>query len=252
MLFDFGLPMALANFLGMQIDVRTNAFWAEDHDKTLSVLRGLQLQGLARLGLSYDDYHSKTISSTNIINTLEATRELKAPVYLDWIGLETRKQVLECLHMNECELRYVGPPLKVGKASRLGHEHFSYVCTKDLCSVCRSETLLTIFPGGHASLHPCCWVNPALIRKIGGSGWIRELEHEIANSPMTNFLSKFGVRGLINRARQECPGLVKPYYSRHCEACYDLLGVLFPDEAQGLPWYLEELLPSMQRVGVFG
>jgi len=238
MLFDLEAPMLLANDLGMQIDIRTNTFWAKDYDKAYNILQVLQFRGVTRLGLSYDGYHAKTIPISNIINVLKASRESYLPVYLDWIGLETRKQVLECLQINEDELRYAGPPLKVGAATKLSDEHFCYAYTEDLCSECRSEMLLTIFPGGYASLHPCCWVNPALIRKIGTNGWMKELEHEMKNSPMANFLSGFGVRGLIDKAKKERPELVRPYYSRHCEACYDLLGPLFPEEVQELPEYL--------------
>jgi len=241
MLLDLEAPMLLANDLGMYIDIRTNAFWAKDYKTAFNTLQLLQFQGLARLGLSYDGYHAKAIPVDNIINILKASRETYLPVYLDWIGLHSRKQVLEYLCMNEDELRYVGPTLKIGAATKLSHKHFRYTYTKDLCSECRSEMLLTIFPGGYASLHPCCWVNPALIRKIGSNGWMKQLTEEMKDSPMVNFLSEFGVGGLIDRAQNECPQLVKPYYSRHCEACYDLLGPLFSEEVQELPEYLKDL-----------
>jgi len=240
LLLDLAAPMLLANDLGMQIDVRTNAFWAKDYDTACDTLQLLQFQGLQRLGLSYDRYHAKSIPPEYIMNALKASRELCIPVYLDWIGLGTRKQVLEYLCANECELRYVGPPLRVGAATKLSHQHFRYAYTNHLYSRCRSEMLLTIFPGGYASLHPCCWVNPALIRKIGSNGWMKQLTEEMKNSPMVNFLSEFGVRGLIEKAKQEHPELVKTYYSRHCEACYDLLGTLFSDEVQGLPRHIWE------------
>ena len=250
MLLDLSLPMALANHLGMQVDLRTNAFWAKDYGVAFQTLRSLQLQGVTRLGLSYDSYHAKAIPPDNIVNVLRASRELCVPVYLDWIGLHSRKQVLDYLQISEDELRYVGPPLKVGAATKLGNKYFSYTYANDLHSDCRSEMLLTIFPGGYVSLHPCCWVNPALIRKIDSNGWLKGLEEEMNSSPMVNFLKNYGVRGLIKKAREECPELVKPYYSRHCEACYDLLGTLFPDEVQELPWYLEELKSSKEMVKV--
>jgi hypothetical protein len=238
-LIDFDLPMAMARSYGMYVDIRTNASWARSYDEAYQELRRLQLQGLTRLGLSYDNYHAKVIPLSCMTNVLEAARKLCVPVYLDWIGLEARKQVLEFLCMQENELRYVGPPLKIGSATKLGHEHFRYLYTKDLMhnASCRSEMLLTIFPGGYASLCPCCWVNPALIRKLDG---VTQLVEVMESSPMLEFLQCKGVPGLIEKAREVHPEFVKPYYSRHCEACYDLLGVLFPGEVQELPQYIKD------------
>lgn len=244
-LLDLSAPMLLAKSFGLYIDVRTNAYWATDYNKAIQSLENFQQQGLDRLGLSYDKYHAETIPYQCVVNALEASRKLHLQVYLDWIGLETREQIQDYLHLAPEELRYVGPPLKKGRAAKLSEEHFVRLPIKSLekgmkCSEGLPYTL-TIFPGGYASLHPCCWVNTVLIRKIGTNGWIKGLEDEMKDSPMVTFLRDRGIPGLIEKAKSERPDLLKPYYSHPCEACYDLLGPLFPAETQELPYYLEEL-----------
>lgn len=45
---------------------------------------------------------------------------------------------------------------------------------------------------------------------------------------MTLPLADKGVRGLINKARDEKPELFCDFYSSPCEVCYDLLSEIFP------------------------
>lgn len=238
---DIYLPMLIAKQLNLHIDLRTNAHWAKSVEESYSVLQEYQERGLQQLGLSYDGYHKK-IPIKNINNAMEASRGLGIRTYLDWIGLETYDWVLEHLKLNKEELRTVIPPLRVGRAKGLEDKHFKYYTLEEIKESfsCNNDKdrLLTIFPGGYASLHSCCWVNPALIRKIGNNGWLKELDKEMKHSPMVNYLSKCGIRGLIERAEKELPQLVKPRYSYQYEACYDLLGALFPNEAKGIPEYM--------------
>lgn len=248
LLLDLRAPMDLADSLHMFIDIRTNAFWADDPSGALSVLQYLQFLGLSRLGLSYDSYHAKFIPPSHITNALAAARELYLPVYLDWVGLQSYEQVLAYLHLSEDELRYVGTPLKVGSAVQLGYEHFNYIPAEEVHLACEDDRLLTIFPGGYASLHPCCWVNPALLRRVGSNGWIKELDEEMAYSPAVAFLAEHGVEGLIERAQRERPDAVKSHYSHPCEACYDLLGLLFPAETIALPSHLTQGLKELSGV----
>ena len=237
------LPMTIAHHFGLHIDLRTNAHWAKSEEVACSVLQEYQDRGLQQLGLSYDNYHN-AIPVENIRNALQAARKLGIKTYLDWIGLESYEWVLEYLQIERCELRAVIPPLRIGRAKELSDEHFKYQSLdsfRDSPSCKDTNALLTIFPGGYASLHPCCWVNPALIRKIGNNGWLKKLDKEMKNSPMVNYISNYGIGGLIQKAEQEQPHLLKREYSYQCEACYDLLGKLFPEEVEEMPWYLKEL-----------
>lgn len=244
MLLNLEAPMLSANDLGMQIDIRTNAFWAKDYDKAFNILQYLQFLGLIRLGLSYDGYHAEAISPNCVMNALRAARELYLPVYLDWMGLHSRKQIITHLHLEPDELRYVGPPLRVGRATNLDDEHFRFIpidnLRKDVRCGSGMPNILTVFPGSYASLYPCCWIHPYLIRKTSDNGWIEQLESEMREDKAARFLCNYGISGLIAKAGDEHPELLKPHYSHQCEACYDLLGSLFPGETQELPQYLED------------
>jgi len=240
-------PMALAQSFGMYIDLRTNGFWAENRVKAQEILARLFSVGLQRLGLSFDRFHEKAISLNCIRSAIEAAKDIGLQIYLDWMGKETRDEVLEILGIGDDELRFAGAPLRIGRARHLPNECFDALpleeveCYSDFSDTCGQDgdaPLMTVFPGGYVSLHPCCWVHPRLIRKIkNGHGWLEELILDTVSDPAVNFLCDYGIGGLIGMAREEMPHLLKPYYSHQCEACFDLLGVLFPSENQ-LPDYL--------------
>ena len=243
------LPMTVASTLGLHVDLRTNAYWATSQMKAYEVLKGYKDRGLQQLGLSYDWYHCR-VPVEYIQNAIKASRELELRLYVDWIGKETHADVLEYMQLEESELRAVIPPLRVGKATLLSDSHFELYPREYYkgSASCKGEhKILTIFPGGYASLHPCCWVNPALIRKIGNNGWLNELDKEMENSQMVQYLYEQGVGGLIEKAEREQPQLLKTHYSYQCEACYDLLGALFPDEIQDVPEYIKELKEPKNR-----
>jgi len=255
-------PMALASKLGMYIDLRSNGYWAISYEKAYTILKLLQGIGLNRLGLSTDKYHncnhnqSKSKMSHTIRDATRASRALGIETYMDWIGNETREEVEEYLGVDgDSTLRMVGQPLKVGKARQLTNGAFARIPIEEVehCSEYSKSCgnsgdddnpLLTVFPGGYVSLHPCCWVNPSLIaKKPRGKDWIRELTVETVLNPAVDFLYNNGIGGLISKAREQYPNLLKEYYSHQCEACYDLLGVLFRNSNSNgrLPHYLEEL-----------
>ena len=239
---DIYLPMLVAQQLNLHIDLRTNAHWAKNEKVSYRILQEYQNMGLQQLGLSYDNYHS-AIPVNNIKNAIQASRKLGIKTYLDWIGLETYEFVLEQLQLNKEELRAVIPPLRVGRATGLSDNHFTDISIdmfRNSPSCKDSNKLLTIFPGGFAALHQCCWVNPSLIRKVGDNGWLKELDRDMKHSPMVKFLDSYGIRGLIEKAEREQPQLLKQCYSYQCEICYNLLGALFPEETQILPEYIKE------------
>lgn len=250
MVFSLDLirPMRLARKLEMYVDLRTNAYWARSYGETFGILEYLKAAGLQRLGLSYDFFHARAISVVNILNALRVSKELSLEVFLDWIGAESRTEVVKVLGVDFPVLRYVGTPIGAGRAAKLDKRHFSCIPIEYLekdpgySNHCNSETapLLTVFPGGYASYHPCCWVNPALIRKIQGDGWIKNLGREMRDSPMVQFLGEHGLGGLIKEGRKRCPELLRPVYGHQCEVCYDLLGTLYREEVETLPWFLEE------------
>lgn len=232
-------PMVLARDLGMYVDLRTNGFWAGDRDGTHGTMRRLRESGLQRLGLSFDKFHAKHIARACVTNAIEAAQNLGVEVYLDWIGNETRDEVARYLEIDEAVVRMVGPPVKVGRAKRLANGHFALIPIEEVehCSEysqsCGGNNgsdgsdgslLLTVFPRRHLSLHPCCWVNPALVRQQAANGdWLTRLVEDMAYDPVINFLSEHGIGGLIGLAREESPQLLKPYYSHQCEACFDIL-----------------------------
>jgi len=242
-------PMMLARSLGMFVDLRTNAYWARTEKSARQILGQFQICGVQRLGLSCDHYHAEYIGWQYAMNAIHAASELGIDLYLDWIGLEDEEQIRSYLNLNGTQLRTVYPPLKVGRATELDDNCFASIPLGELeknpmysmrCGTNGEAPLLTIFPGSYASFHQCCWVNPRLIHKTSGKNWIGSLVAKASDDEATSFLRDKGIGGLIEKARQEQPLLLKPYYSHQCEACYDLLGKLFPN-GEVLPQYLQEL-----------
>jgi len=246
MLYDLREPMTVAQKLEMYIDVRTNAYWAESYEIAYSILASMKDNGLKRLGLSFDNYHSQRLDINYFRNALQAARALSIDIYVDWIGLELRAEILEYLGTTPAELRYAGAPLRIGRATKLNKSCFISYPQDAFLSIdgCGKEDapFLTIYPGEYGAFHPCCWVNPALIREINtqDNDWLSTLQDDMETSPMVSFLRDYGIGGLIRKARQEKPELLKPYYSHQCEVCYDLLGELFPQEVQDMPQYIED------------
>lgn len=246
MLLDLSIPMAFANELGMYIDLRTNAFWARSYDEAYSTLEELKKKGLQRLGLSFDNYHANFIPMEYVINALQASRCLNIPLYIDWIGIESYEQVLRHLNVVPVELRYVGTPLRVGRATKLRDNHFKWLPVEAFMSNIgcgqNQYPFLTIYPGGYMTLHPCCWVNPALVKKVktNGNDWISTLSDKVKISPMVNFFRCYGLGGLIEKAKMEKPDILKSVYSHQCEVCFDLLPALFPEEVEEVPQYISD------------
>lgn len=230
-------PMELARDLGMYVDLRTNGYWAKDIDTTWAILNKLQVAGLHRVGLSHDNFHAVSIPPVCAANIIQASQNLGIETYLDWLGNETREDILSYLQIEEKTLRLVGPPLRVGRAIFLDGKHppcitleeimynseFSYSCGHSESS----HLLLTIMPEGYAMLHSCCWLHPILVMQRTDKDWLSNLVQEASRNPATIFLHDYGLQGLAQLAYRECPSLLKPYYSHQCELCFDLLGQFF-------------------------
>jgi len=245
--------MRKARGLGLYVDIRTNAAWAWSMSAARDVVHKMLDSGLGRLGFSYDDHHA-AIPLKSIHNAIAVARERAVPFYLDWMSVgKSVGQVSRILGIEPPdELRTVGSPLRVGRATSLGDENFAFVATEALRAhpaTCRdpSYPLVNVFPGGYVAFHPCCWVNPALLRHVNlcADGWMAKLVSDTASSPMSTFILTEGVTGLIKNAH---PSVLKGRYSHACEACYDLLGAQFPDEAIGtLPGYIRDFYGTAQH-----
>lgn len=236
---DLYEPLKLSRRLGLYTDLRTNAAWATSKTLAYDVLDYLSSCGLQRLGLSYDGYHAEYIPRGYVQNAIAAAQELGLQLYLDWIGFETAEYVAERLSVDQSVIRAVMPPARIGAAVDLADDYFASIPIEDVennlfysKSCGKGEAALaTVFPGGYASYHECCWVNPRLLFKMKGGDWIAALKVQSQSDPAVRFLADYGIGGLIRKARQECPGLLKPYYSHQCEVCYSLLAHLFLQKA---------------------
>ena len=228
-LSDIYKPMKLAQSLGMYIDLRTNGQLLNGN------LKKLKEHGLCRLGLSFDSFHN--VKKDIVLNAIKTAQDLGIEVYLDWVGSEPREFVKYYLDIDDTVLRMVGEPMRVGQAVILDSNHFcdipiDYVenCSEYSHSCGKTEEpLLTVFPDHYVSLHACCWVHPKLIfKQARGRKWIEQLTLDSTFDLASDFLYRKGIGGLIKKARKECPDKLKDTYSHQCEACYDLLGTLFP------------------------
>jgi len=224
--------MSFASSLGMFVDIRTNALWAETETKARDMFSRLQESGMRQIGLSYDTYHAEYICPEYIIRAIKIVEELGIAHYIDWIGLHTREQVCDYLQISDAQLRAVCHPIRIGRGKGLHKDDFRWIGIEELerykpgCMRSLEPHILVVFPDNRASLHQCCWVNPVLVKPISGSGWIYRLWEETAEGEAVRFLRDYGIGGLIKRAREEAPELLRPYYSDGCEVCYDLLPIV--------------------------
>ena len=250
-------PMTVAYSLGMYVDLRTNAKWAVSKKRAYEVLATLQMHGLQRLGLSYGLYQKDYVDLECIVNAAKAAEQLGIVVYIDWIG-ETKlmESALNEFGVDLSKVRMIGNAARLGRAVRLGDSHFDKISIEAIenesefshsCGGDGELPSLTILPGGYASFHQCCWINPRLIYKVqnsnGNGNWFNMFIKKANKDVATVFLRDYGIGGLIKKAKTEHPELLRSYYSHQCEACYDLLGVLFPRE-DVLPRFLQDLQPT--------
>lgn len=228
--------MSFAASLGMFVDVRTNAFWAETEDKASDMITRMQEYGMRQIGFSYDVYHAEYICLEYIVRAVKIVEQLGIAHYIDWIGLQTREHVCNYLQITDTELRAVCHPIKLGRAKGLHRDDFRWISIEELeqykpgCMRNLEPHILAVFPDKCASLHQCCWVNPALVKNISGNGWIYRLWEETAQDKAAQFLRDYGIGGLIRKAREEAPELLRPYYSDGCEVCYDLLPMVVSND----------------------
>jgi organic radical activating enzyme len=208
----------LAGKLGMYVDLRTNGFWAKNELSTRTFLAKMKSLGLCQIGLSFDNYH-RHIPLENIRLITELSKELELSCYVDWTGGETREQVLEFLEIDYSLLRYVGKPLRVGRAKELDQEHFencnltelrTWASETGLCNC--NEMLWVVMPGNLASYSPCCWVNPSLAKVVSNYDDVLNIKNIIDWQELADFAEK-----------QE---MTKNNYSHPCELCYEILPLL--------------------------
>lgn len=250
-IFPQDLFMAIneASELCKYISIRTNGFWAASDKIAERALFFLWCKSVYNLGVSYDAFHSGFVGLDCIKRILRISKELGLEVWLDWVGGETRQQVWEQLGDDMCLVRVVSRPVRIGRATLLTNgecslyplwdiefeSNFSYGCGNP-------DTLqLEVYPEGVVNLSSCCYANPRLLRRRGdGEVWIEKLAEEVENDPAIDFLFRYGVGGLIRKAREEMPALLQSYYTSDCEACHSLLGRLFPVKGMSVGDYIGE------------
>lgn len=226
-----------ANELGMSISLRTNGFWAVNDKITERILTFLWCNCMRNIGLSYDNFHSEFVNLENILRIIRIAEDVDVPVWLDWIGNESKGEIWQSLGEYMRVVRAVVPSVRVGRAMSLD-DGYNYLyplesvefefCLSFQCGK-PDELLLEVYPDGLVNLSGCCYANPRLLRERSkGEGWIEKLVDEVENDPAVDYLYRYGVGGLIRKAREEAPHLLEPFYTSDCEACQSLLGELFP------------------------
>lgn len=235
-------PMMLARSLGMYVDVRTNAYWARRPERADETLAILHTCGLQRLGLSFDAYHAQYVAESAIVNAARATASREVEMYLDYIGAEDYSHVAQRFGIQLEEVRAVMPPLKVGAATQLPDSDFRWVPAERIveeqynvnCNYAGREYFLSIFPGRLGAFYPCCWVNPRLLCHFNR---LADIIEQAGQDPAVQFLERYGIPGLLDKALVRWPGEVRSHYSSQCELCYQFLDKLAPRD-MSLPGFI--------------
>lgn len=235
---DLLVGIMTGSIKGMSVGVRTNCFWATSKRKAGAVLGLMKLANLSSIGASYDYYHSEFINYQRVKNVLDVASELGIYTYLDWASKASGREIYECIGS---DMRFIRDGLgfgllRLGRAKGLPEGHFTQypleclefeVKTSFGCGDLRYLALWA-YPNGYVCID-CCQGNKRLFfRRPYGEAWVKRLCKEAGQDKAVLFMHEQGVGGLIRKARQEYPELLKPTYSHQCELCCELLPVLFP------------------------
>ena len=250
--------------LGMDVAVRTNVFWATTDELTKKVIFLLKHAGVRSIGLSYDHYHSEFINVRNVKRVLAATERFNLHTWLDWVGLDSMKDVWQALGRYTAYVRGKPDlPQAVGRAEEVKFSAPERLYTPDEIefSLCHSfrcgdyqigndSPSLTIFPGGYIGLDTCCLSHPRLIfKKPEGKDWIRAAKDKVENDPARDFLYRYGVKGLIGKARRKYPNKLQYLYVDDCDVCFEFLELFFPrPDSERIPDYIHKEYPSYNSI----
>ncbi|MCI0469409.1 MAG: radical SAM protein, partial [Nitrospirae bacterium] len=146
---------------GMKFRIVTSAFWAENKEKTLSLLAPLQKAGLDELSISTDPSHQKFVPIEYVKNAVYAalsmgmTAEIASTFWRP--GMDIRDTLCLDEHRN---IKYVqGPVMPIGRARHVKSTWRDYCFEKppSMAGGCREQGEgmdITIYPDG--SVYPCC------------------------------------------------------------------------------------------------
>lgn len=140
------------------ISTTTNAYWANSTARAHEVCRNARQNGLLRMEISWDFWHSPYISGTTIGNCIDACVEHGIQTNLRILSTKAHS-VQEALSLiprdslSRCDVISCGPVFPTGRAkAEVPKDEIFY--TGNLGSTCHSILNLTINPTG--KVYPCC------------------------------------------------------------------------------------------------
>ena len=228
---------------GFRGGIVTNGFWADDYQKTLSIISVLQEIGLQELITSFDDYHNEYVPAQNVANLIKAAGELN--VYSGVNMLVTKKSRIRRANAAE----YLGLNIEnLVKAKKMWIRESSPLCVgrakdsyndEDIINYGEKELLhnpcpfvvrnSVITPEG--SLYACCGFGdaseqgPASLMYAGNAREesLEQLFYNVSNNLMFSIIYLFGPYRLLKMAAAEYAGLVfKERYVSNCEVCDEI------------------------------
>lgn len=229
-------PMARANYLGYDISLLTNAFWAISDERVKACLSLLKNAGLKQIQLSWDLYHER-------FSVFDNNRRI-----IDWCrSNDIEVSVRSCANIID-QYSHLGEYSKyfdysavypIGRGNADEYQTLDTLirsCKYD-CHCRAAKYDLWAWPGGYFST--CAWLNPRMIFKQNG----QSLTKQLVEDPAYSFIKTNGPKGLLELITREKPRLLNTLdsqlYIDCCEFCRRALPLVFPRKGFVIPFYLK-------------
>ncbi len=229
------------------IRIVTNAFWAKDSKRAVSILSDLKKAGLSELNYSVDDFHQKFIPLTTIKNAVNAASEVGIPLLLahkTYPGSISNREYYEAYfkraipeahsmdreEMVAAEIKIItGLTIPVGRGSKLVNraEWVPDATPDDRWNKPCEEVLKSITISANGCLSPCC----GLVDRSLDAFYVADIvENDLfevlmyANqTTLYNWLALRGPANLMRFIKTKNPRLqFHAHYLQACELCQDL------------------------------
>lgn len=181
---------------GITCILDTNAYWANSPDKTYKQLSRLKNIGLTHIYTSADDYHSNYSAINNVINLVNACRELNVK-YLIGATMPpilslSNKSIIEELINIDATFR-IDPPTPFGRAANFTEKQFPYFQLSP-----KNDKCPILGPNLHADgyVYACCnGIHPS--ESLLNWGMFSEKKFESLSKEVKQLLLSFETEGLF-------------------------------------------------------
>lgn len=247
LVFDEIIRMSrLAKKNGLRVICTSNGFWGTSEERAYELLNIFKENGLVKLSLSCDLYHSRYVDVKKIKNILKVCYRMNLPVDIGSVITKSTADVSALFSELKEDMinvpHYIAACLPVGSAEKKieAGEYFHDPYIFERCNVCYESTYYAIFPNG--DVYPCCsqaGATPPL--RLGNVNELsmQEIEQNYNANIHIRIMKKYGLNWYLEKAKSlEYIKFFEMQYVNKCHLCR----VLFSDSEfmEMIKPYLEE------------